>query len=176
VALSRLPSAPADVWWEDAALWQDARGSLHAVFHAFTAQASPPAPGTCAGNLVSAHAFSADGGANWHTAADAPYSNTFLRADGELVTAATLERPKLAFLGGARGVPTALFNGAAGLPGGGPACTGTCNRCKLEGWTYTLGRALNVSGGVAGAGGGAAGADGGAAGVSGASAAGEGSR
>lgn len=141
----RLPSAPAGQWWEDATLWQDARGALHALFHAFTAEASPPAPQTCAGNLVSAHAFSGDGGTTWTVAADAPYANTFLRADGVPVTAATLERPKLFFGAGWGGAPIALLNGAASLPGGEPACTGTCNRCKLEGWTYTLARALNVS-------------------------------
>ena len=140
VAAGAMPTGK-NQQWEDPVLWEDARSNIHALFHAYTLQPSPPAPGTCAGNPVSAHAFSRDG-AVWGVSDDAPYNNTFLRADGVTITAATLERPKLGFWGPAPSSPTHLYNGAAGLPGGEPGCTGTCNRCKLEGWDYTLAREL----------------------------------
>jgi hypothetical protein len=127
--------------WEDPFLWIDARGHFHVLSHTWSALPYPS-------NAISAHAFSADGGAgsSWTFSAVEPYGNVIEHEDGTAQRFATLERPKLLFTDAARPhTPTHLINGASDFWLGGSAdpCApcGHCSRCKQTlgiDWTYTL--------------------------------------
>ena len=136
------PNTNASGRYEDSFLWEDARGNIHALFHAYKYAPAPPPPGTCAGDLVAAHEFSADGGRTWTRAAQAPYGNTYVGADGAPAVVATRERPKLAFADAARSRPLALLNGVSALQTCPPPLAGTCVDCKWNSSTFTLGTLL----------------------------------
>ncbi len=136
-AVGALPPNTASTRNEDAFLWEDVRGGVHVLRHAYMYTPAPPPPATCAGDLVSSHAWSEDGGRTWTQSAFAPYENTFQQPAGEGASGgvvATRERPKLFF--DASGHPVALFNGVSALE----TCTSTCVDCKWNGtsWTYTM--------------------------------------
>eukprot|EP01051_Picozoa_sp_SAG22_P015546 SAG22_NODE_2046_length_3086_cov_3.806495_1_plen_128_part_00 len=67
-------------------VWQDSRGSFHALFHKFTDEHP-----NCGG-----HAFSADG-ASWTLHNDAAYTTTVATADGTNHSFFRRERPHLLF-------------------------------------------------------------------------------
>ena len=121
-------------------LWQDSEDNLHSLFHAFTSDPSPAPPGTCAGALTSAHAFSGDGGLTWTRAATPPFGNVVAMSGGTPLVVATRERPKLV-LDAAR-TPVALFTGASALQTCPPA---SCCNCKVFGWSFTLAQETNLT-------------------------------
>ena len=138
------PNTNASGRYEDSFLWEDARGNIHALFHAYKYAPAPQPPGTCAGDLVAAHEYSADGGRTWTRASVAPYGNTYLDArSGALAVVSTRERPKLAFADAARTRPLALLNGVSALQTCPPPLAGTCVDCKWNGSTFTLGMLLD---------------------------------
>lgn len=125
---------------EDPFLYEDGLGNLHALFHAFTTDPSPAPPQSCAGALVSAHAFSGDGGLSWARSDTPPFGNEVaLSGGGGPLVVATRERPKLV-LDAAR-TPIALFTGASAVQTCPPA---SCCGCKYDGWSFTLAQETEV--------------------------------
>jgi hypothetical protein len=119
---------------------EDSLGNLHALFHAFTTDPSPAPPQSCAGALVSAHAFSGDGGLSWARSDTQPFGNEVaLSGGGGPLVVATRERPKLV-LDAAR-TPIALFTGASAVQTCPPA---SCCGCKYDGWSFTLAQETEV--------------------------------
>ena len=143
-AIGSLPPDGDGVRNEDAFLWEDARGGIHALRHAYQYNPAPPAPATCAGDLVSSHAWSADGGATWAAGSEPPYGNEVVEgSSGESMVVSTRERPKLLF-DPASGSPLYLYNGVSSLP---TCYNSTCVDCKWDAtsWTFTMAAPIDIT-------------------------------
>lgn len=164
-------SAPGGVpgTYEDAALFIDARGHWHALFHVYnvyglirispTRTLSPrfltlvphtrPArtcsdvTPSCVNSTVSGHAFSRDG-LVWQGSPEQPFGNLVRFADGSSMLVSTRERPKLLW-DAAHIVPTHLVTA---VTGGVSDCAWhdntPCVNCKYDFWDFSLVQPLNL--------------------------------
>jgi len=86
---------------EDPMLWQDANGIIHAILH------DEQGDNRC--TAIGRHAFSDDGGENWHYGAEDAYNGTVAWRGGDAVALFRRERPHM--IVGKAGQPLFISNG-----------------------------------------------------------------
>lgn len=120
--------------YEDAFLYIDDRG-FHLLWHVYNTNEHPPHGHECIDSTVSAHSYSEDG-FSWFLSPIQPYGTQVVLSDGNTITVATRERPKLFF--DENGRMTHLFNGVCGAPACPDGPPTGCVDCKYDSWDFTL--------------------------------------